>query len=143
MNTKTKTADAVITSSTVIEQLGNRLNQIAMLTEALDAKIAPHEEKKKRLEEEAKSLRAGMAEALVGSGRSSVYIGGYQFSLKHDTDFEVQNEALALAWAQEHDCVRIDKVKAKPILRREVMTPDGFARVAKHSVARTADKKEV
>lgn len=138
---KTKTAVQVGSVSTVIEEVGYRLNVLAEQKEALNKKIAPFEAKKDALEQEEKELRVQMADALVGIDRNSTYIGGFQFSLKHDTAFDVVDEGAAMEWAQQHECVRIDKVKAASLLRREIFTPQGFSRTEKRSVARTADKK--
>lgn len=138
---KTKTAVQVGSVSTTIEQIGAELNDIAKQKDALKKKMEPTVKKLDAFEDKEKELRVQMADALVGIGRNSTYIGGFQFSLKHDTAFEIINEPMALEWAAAHDCLRFDRVKANTLLRREVMVPDGFSRVEKRSVARSADKK--
>lgn len=130
-----------ILSVTQVQELAQQINAEEAALEKLEAKIAPSVIKSKDLHERIKLLRAQMATALVAHNRHNIFEGGYQFTLKHNPpSFEVFNEELANNWAHSNNCLKIDMAKAKTLLKREILTPDGFVRSDSITISRSAEK---
>lgn len=130
------------TSMTALEALSEQFNEQEAIVENIEAKIAPQLAKIDAAKEKIKEIRAQLAEAMKIQGRHNIFNGGYQFTFKHNPpSFEVANEPLALQWAAENHCLKIDTTKAKTLLKREILTPGGFVRTDSITVSRSAEKE--
>lgn len=142
MKTK-QTTPEVHSSITTYEALALAINNNEAKVEEIEAKIAPELEQKKQLDEQTKELRKELAKVMVNNGRSSIFVGGFWFTKKNNAPtFSVFNKKLALAWARKNDCLSIDMASAKPLLKRAMITPDGFSREDSITVSRTKEKEQ-
>lgn len=130
-----------ITSVAAITVYPEAINDLESQVDKLEAKIAGPVKKIKEAKEQISEYRAKMAEAMISQNRHNIFLGGYQFTLKHNPpSFEVLNEPLALEWANNNQCLKIDLAKAKTLLKREILTPAGFARTDSVTVSRMEEK---
>lgn len=138
-----KVAEQVLdfTSMTAIESLTREINFQKAVQEEAEAKAAPYLDQADNAKENIKTLNEKLAQAMITQNRHNVFNGGFQFTLKHNPpSFEIANEKLALEWAQQNNCLRIDTTKAKTLLKREILTPGGFVRNDSITVSRMAEK---
>ncbi len=142
MATKNKQEVVDFTSMTAIEGLSKEWNELEASIATIEDKIAPQIAKIDAAKERIKEVRALFAEALKAQGRHNVFVDGFLFTFKHNPpSFEVANEELALKWATENHCLKLDTAKAKTLLRREILTPGGFVRSDSITVSRSAEKE--
>jgi DNA repair ATPase RecN len=102
------------------QQLWEIERQIKEIEEQTKAQTAP-------LDEQRAKLRGDLLASLKKSRLKSVKVeSGEMFVRTVRAKFEITNEERALEWAQENNCVRIDKTRANSILLRTPEVPDGF-----------------
>lgn len=79
------------------------------------------------LEEQEKELKNKLLDSLKAQGVKFLKLNnGVSYSVEHKTMLKVKDERKAFMWAGLNNCLTVDMVKARQILRRELKTPPFF-----------------
>ena len=101
-------------------QLADKLFKISAEISAYEDGLKPLKEKRERLREEMLGALRSARMNSIGTDKGVVYSRAFRSSLT------ISDPQKAMGWAVEHECAKVDTVKASKLLRGAGAIPDGF-----------------
>ena len=101
--------------------------ELYSIESSLEALKTRYKQDSAPLEARSEELRSKLLAAMQKNRVKTIKLeNGDQYIRVPKTTFEVTDERKAFQWAQQNQCLRIDKVSANKILTRTIGVPDGF-----------------
>lgn len=118
------------------------LSQVSIATELYQV-----QQEMTELKEREDELRGVLLESMQKQGVGFVRLdNGTSFTRAHRESLKIKDTQKATAWAEKHDCLKVDTTKAFKILRRELKPlPKFFERVVGDdylTIKRTGDTQD-